>query len=368
MIDIVSPLNTGHAKILSDRDLEKHTRNLKTIYYDKARLRNAHIWINGVKVKFGKDLNHTIRNINKSYAQAGVKASIKHGKLELVTRSNVLKIHDPNKILKTLVDKDRVGINKYHDIQIIRKSVGDAKFIYTFNDMRKDYGLDKDFSRSSTIYCSGASNIQIQDPEVVYLENLYAAQNVEHLEVPEPQVGILVRNIDPLVSHDEVKSAVIQQNLSLENSEQSAVLVPAVEFEIAKIIESFSVEQEEVENDIDYHAMAIELLNNKTQNETRIILTEVIKDGNVNLIEAMMQVIDNPPEDIVINKPGLVGMRRVYNDSLVYSRELSKWELSDNIKKACGAIAVLAKMDAGHQARIFHNLEGSHYSSPLLSG
>ena len=124
----------------------------------------------------------------------------------------------------------------------------------------------------------------------------------------------------------------------------------------------------EIEPQIDYLARAIELLNNKTQRETRLILTEVVKKGDVNLIESMVQVIDHPPANVVINKPGPVGMKRVYNDSLTYSRTLLKREQSDNIKKTCGMIAGFARMEVGHARRVFYNLQGSRYSSAVLAG
>lgn len=114
--------------------------------------------------------------------------------------------------------------------------------------------------------------------------------------------------------------------------------------------------------------MAVELLNNKTKNETRIILTDVIKDGNVRLIDAMVQVLDHPPASVIINKPGFVAMQRVYMDSFTYSKTLLKRELSDNIKEACGVITTLAKIDVDkHQKSIFHNLVGGHYSYAALS-
>ena len=56
-----------------------------------------------------------------------------------------MKIYDLKEIFKNLVDKDRVGINKDHDIQIVRKCVSDVKFIYIFNKKSKDYCLDRDF-------------------------------------------------------------------------------------------------------------------------------------------------------------------------------------------------------------------------------
>ena len=129
MIDRV--LNTCTTKS-SNKNIDRHVKNLKTIYADKAKVEKASIWINGIEVKFGRDLNHTVRNINKSYSKAGVRASIKDSKLVLSTRSSTLKIHDPKPILKNLVDKDRVGINKDHDIQIVRKGVGDTKFIFQY--------------------------------------------------------------------------------------------------------------------------------------------------------------------------------------------------------------------------------------------
>lgn len=239
MIDIISPSST---RISPGKNLEKHVRNLKTIYSDKSKVKDAHIWINDVNVKFGNDLNHTVRNINRSYAKSGVKASIKNGKLILTTRSDKLKIHDTNKILKTLVDKNRIGTDKYnHDIQIIRKGVGNAKFIYTF-DKRKDNKLDKDFSSSSTIYYSGSSNVHLQHPQV-NLENVGVVQDIVRSKALEPKIGISIHDVDPLFSRGKV--ATLQQDLSLENAEQSAALVPAVKFEIAKIVEDFSVRQEE---------------------------------------------------------------------------------------------------------------------------
>ena len=298
---------TSYVGISSDKDVEKHVRNLKTIYADKAKVKKACIWINGVKVKFGSELNHTVRNINKSYAKAGVKASVKNSKLVLSTRSNTLKIHDPKQILKSLVDKDRVGINKYHDIQIIRKGIGDAKFIYTFNNKSKDYRLDRDFSKSSTIYCAGGSSVHLQNL-VDNLANVGVVQNLVHGQAPEPIFDVVVQNVEP-IDFNVGALVPLQQNLSLENSREDSVLIPAAKFEIAKIVENLSMNGQEpeiknvnppeinheiepqIDENIDYLARAIELLNNKNKRETRLILTEVVKKGDVNLIESMVQVI-----------------------------------------------------------------------------
>ena len=63
MIDRVLPVNTN---ILSDKRIQEHIRNLKAVYSDKAKAEKAYIWINNFKVKFGKDLEHTVKNINKT--------------------------------------------------------------------------------------------------------------------------------------------------------------------------------------------------------------------------------------------------------------------------------------------------------------
>ncbi len=127
MIGRVLPVNTN---ILSDKHIQEHIRNLKAVYSDKEKVGKAYIWINNFKVKFGKDLEHTVKNINKTSAKTGVKATLQVGRLILSTTDNKLKIHDPQKILKSIVDKGKVGTNEKHTIQIIRKGIGNSKFIY----------------------------------------------------------------------------------------------------------------------------------------------------------------------------------------------------------------------------------------------
>lgn len=353
----------------SNKDIDRHVKNLKTIYADKAKVEKASIWINGIEVKFGRDLNHTVRNINKFYFKAGVRASIKDSKLVLSTRSSILKIHDPKQILKNLVDKDRVGINKDHDIQIVRKGLGDAKFIYTFNNKNNDYRLDRDFSKSGAIYYTGWQNVHLQDP-VDNSANAAVVQNLLHGQAPEPLFGVLMHEgINPVVQEavgaipivqvDEVPDLVAQVNL-----EPVPVAVEVDVFPVPDVQED--VEPYEDEN-IDYLARAIELLNGKSKKETREILTDVAKRGNVNLIEAMVQIIKQPPANVVINKPGFVGMKRVYNDSRTYSQILLRREQSDDIKKACGIIADLAKI-SDHEQRVFHNLERGRYYGAAFGG
>ena len=109
------------------------------------------------------------------------------------------------------------------------------------------------------------------------------------------------------------------------------------------------------------------MLNGKNKKETREILTDVAKRGNVNLIEAMVQIIKQPPANVVIDKPDFVGMKRVYNDSQDYSNMLLRREQSDDIKKSCGIIADLAKI-SDHEQRIFHNLDRGRYYRPAFGG
>ncbi len=302
------------------------------------------------------------------------------------TRSSTLKIHDPKQILKNLVDKDRVGINKDHDIQIVRKGVGDTKFIYTFNNKSKDYRLDRDFSKSGAIYCIGWANVHLHDP-VDNLVNIGVVQNLLHEQAPEPLFGVPVHEaIDPdaqeeavgaipIVQVDEVPGLVAQVNVEPVPAEVEVDVVPVPEEQIVPApavqeAHAFAVQadaaQDEGEN-IDYLARAIELLNGKNKKETREILTDVAKRGNVNLIEAMVQIIKQPPANVVIDKPGFVGMKRVYNDSQDYLKMLLRREQSDDIKKSCGIIADLAKI-SDHEQRIFHNLDRGRYYRPAFGG
>lgn len=370
MIDKVLPVNTN---ILSDKRIQEHIRNLKAVYFDKAKAEKAYIWINNFKVKFGKDLDHTVKNINKTSATTGVKAELRVGRLILFTTDDKLKIHDPQKMLKNIVDKGNVGINEKHTIQIIRKGIGDSRFIYTFNDKKQNYHLDQDFSKSSTIYLSGKTSVYLPNL-VVGIENLYVIQEdiqneppneVQYEKIPQavPQVQVPVLEVAQILYPEEIKIATLQENLALESSTGSAVLVPAVKFEMAKIF-SYQALQE-IEPEIDYRARAIELLDNKNKVETRRILTETAQEGNFKLMEAMMKIIGRPPENVRIFVPSYVDLQRVYNDSLVYSREKYQRELSDDIKKTCGLIALQAKV-LDHDTKIFHNLKGGHYSRAAL--
>ncbi|MDP5110234.1 MAG: hypothetical protein NWP47_02470 [Rickettsiaceae bacterium] len=372
MINKVLPVNTN---ILSDKRIQEHIRNLKAVYSDKAKAEKAYIWINNFKVKFGKDLDHTVKNINKTSAITKVKAELRVGRLILFTTDDKLKIHDPQKILKNIVDKGNVGINEKHTIQIIRKGIGNSRFIYTFNDKKQAYRLDQDFSKSNTIYLSGKPSVYLPNP-VVGIENLYVIQEdiqneppnevqYENISqaVPQVQVPAFELGVAQVFDPEEIKIAKLQENLALGSSIGTAVLVPAVKFEMAKIFSQQALQ--EIEPEIDYRARAIELLDNKNKVETRRILTETAQEGNFKLMEAMMKIIGRPPENVRIFVPSYVDMQRVYNDSLVYSRKEYQRELSDDIKKTCGLIASQAKV-LDHETKIFHNLNGGYYSKAAL--
>lgn len=378
MIDRVLPVNTN---IISDKRIQEHIRNLKAVYSDKAKAEKAYIWINNFKVKFGKDLEHTVKNINKTSAATGVKAELRVGRLILFTTDNKLKIHDPQKILKNIVDKGNVGTNEKHTIQIIRKGIGNSRFIYTFNDKKQDYRLDQDFSKSSTIYLSGKPSVYLPNP-VDGIENLYVIQEDIQNEqpnevqyekipqaVPQVQVPVFELGVAQVFDPEEIKIAKLQENLALGSSIGTAVLVPAVKFEMAKIFSHQALQEieleQEIEPEIDYRARAIELLDNKNKAETRRIFTETAQEGNFKLMEAMVEIIGRPPENVRIFVPTYVDMQRVYNDSLVYSRKEYQRELSDDIKKTCGLIASQARV-LDHETKIFHNLSGGHYSRAAL--
>jgi hypothetical protein len=244
MINKVLPVNTN---VLPDKHIQEHISSLKAVYSDKEKVEKSSIWINNFEVKFGKDLDHTVKNINKTSATTGVKAKIQVGRLILSTTDNKLKIHDPQKILKNIVGKGNVGTNEKHAIQIIRKGIGDPKFIYTFNDKKQDYRLDQDFSKSSTIYLSGKPSVYLPNP-VVDIENLNVIQEDIQNEqpnevqyekipqaVPQVQVPVLELGVAQVFDPEEIKIATLQENLALGSSIGTAVLVPAVKFEMAKI-------------------------------------------------------------------------------------------------------------------------------------
>lgn len=141
--------------------------------------------------------------------------------------------------------------------------------------------------------------------------------------VPQVQVPVFELGVSQVFDPEEIKIAKLQENLALGSSIGTAALVPAVKFEMAKIFNHQTLQEieleQEIEPEIDYRARAIKLLDNKNKAETTLILIKTVQESNFKLMEAMVEIIGRPPENARIFVPSYVDMQRVYNDSLVYS-------------------------------------------------
>ena len=377
------------AKIQTSNMVSNSYKYLNKIYNDKLKLKNAEIQINSRKIRFGKNLEQTVKNINSFTLNTSVKAKLEDGRLILETNKRVLKVNDPKRILANLVSGKKIGSKEEHDIQLVRKGKGNVKFLYNVDDATRQNLLTLHLSESNNRYLSRIGNAHAQPaPEEVpapdLVDNLLhmgAVQQAEMHEGNEAMMGVIVQNVNPddLITHGVLvtpqkqpiisvsepghskKGVAILRNL---DSRVQAVLMPPIEFEIAQIVNNLNEELQGIEPaaapelnlgpEVDLRAQAIELLNGKSGRITANIIRDTAKEGNTGLVEAMVDIINNPPDNdnIVITKPNKVHLKRAYNDSHVYALATTR-EKATNIKSACGAFIELAGMQ-GHNTRRFH--------------
>ena len=89
----------------------------------------------------------------------------------------------------------------------------------------------------------------------------------------------------------------------------------------------------------DVSKIAIKMLDKASVKEAKNKLIAAVKSGNEKLVEAMMQVLGNPPEEKNIPKLSTVALKIVYNEGMSGIKGMKDNRLKSKIERACGKIA-----------------------------